>query len=83
MTRTSILAGLTALLLFGCSDAASTELPESGATTGEEASVCEPGADQTCNDNAAISSLHGACQPNRTCLCNPGIDKNPATGRCL
>lgn len=73
---------LAALCLFGCGDAASTEPPESGASAGDEAAVCEPGADQTCNDNPAISSLHGTCQPDGSCLCNPGVEKSPATGRC-
>jgi len=44
--------------------------------------ACEPGVDQTCNDNPAISSLHGTCQDDGTCLCNSGFTPNPDTGRC-
>jgi len=75
---------LAALVLLGCSDAAErTETPESAASAGGEAAVCEPGADQTCNDDPAISSLHGACRQDGTCLCNEGVAKNSETGRCL
>ncbi|HEY0709368.1 MAG TPA: carbohydrate binding domain-containing protein, partial [Polyangia bacterium] len=45
--------------------------------------VCTPGADQTCNDNPAISSLHGMCTPAGICVCQPAYAKNPATGKCL
>jgi hypothetical protein len=45
--------------------------------------VCTPGADQTCNDNPIISSLHGMCTPSGTCVCRPEYAKNPATGKCL
>lgn len=45
--------------------------------------VCTPGADQTCNDNPAISSLHGMCTPASVCVCRPQYAKNPATGKCL
>jgi hypothetical protein len=44
--------------------------------------ACEPGVDQTCNDNPLISSLHGTCQDDGTCLCNSGFTPNPDTGRC-
>lgn len=39
--------------------------------------------DQQCNDNPAISSLHGECTPDLTCACKPGFAKNPLSGRCL
>jgi hypothetical protein len=45
--------------------------------------ICTVGADQTCNDNLAISSLHGHCTDIGTCVCNVGAGINPATGRCL
>jgi hypothetical protein len=45
--------------------------------------VCTLGADQTCNDNPAISSLRGRCTSAGTCVCNAGGALNPATGRCL
>ncbi|MFT3771799.1 MAG: hypothetical protein QM820_40840 [Minicystis sp.] len=44
--------------------------------------VCTPGMDQTCNDLAEISSIHGTCNPNHTCTCKAGFALNPATGRC-
>jgi hypothetical protein len=44
--------------------------------------VCTPGADQTCNDNPALSSIRGQCSPAARCLCPNGI-VNPDTGRCL
>lgn len=44
--------------------------------------VCQPGMDQTCNDNPMISSLHGVCQDDGTCECNDGFPRNPETGRC-
>lgn len=47
------------------------------------APACTFGADQTCNDNPAISSLHGRCTPAATCICNSGFALNPSTGRCL
>ncbi len=45
--------------------------------------VCTPGTHQTCNDNPAISSLHGQCLPDGSCACTPPFAKNPETGRCL
>jgi len=42
--------------------------------------VCEPGADQTCNANPAMSSIAGTCNPDGICTCDVWID--PATGRC-
>ena len=44
--------------------------------------VCQPGTDQSCNDDIGSSSLHGTCLPDGTCSCNPGSSKNPDTGRC-
>lgn len=43
--------------------------------------VCEPGADQTCNENPILSSLHGSCTDAGTCVCKVG-EPNPTTGRC-
>jgi hypothetical protein len=50
--------------------------------------ACTYGQDQTCNDNPAISALHGHCVkgmgPTGTwCECNSGFAQNPQTGRCL
>jgi hypothetical protein len=47
------------------------------------APVCTFGMDQTCNDNPLLSSIHGYCQPDGTCICKDGFDKNPVTGKCL
>jgi hypothetical protein len=47
------------------------------------APVCTIGADQTCNDNPIISSLHGHCTAAGTCQCGTGLILNPNTGRCL
>jgi len=52
-------------------------LTDGGATMGG----CRPGQDQTCNENPAISSLRGKCQPDGTCVCASGAP-NPTTGRC-
>jgi hypothetical protein len=45
--------------------------------------ACQPGMDQSCNDNPVISSLHGVCESDGTCTCKAGFAKNPDTGRCL
>jgi hypothetical protein len=44
--------------------------------------VCQPGADQTCNDDPVISSIHGRCRFDGTCECLEGFAPNPETGRC-
>jgi hypothetical protein len=44
--------------------------------------ICTPGADQTCNDNPALSSIRGQCTAAARCLC-PNSLVNPETGRCL
>jgi len=43
-------------------------------------------SDQECNDNPAVSSLHGKCSPHSdesrgVCVCNPGISMTP-NGKC-
>jgi hypothetical protein len=70
------------LAAVACSSTAST--PREAETSGAETApaVCEPGADQTCNDDPTISSLHGECSSDGTCTCHEGIEKNPDTGRC-
>ena len=45
--------------------------------------VCQVGADQSCNDDSLSSALHGTCEPDGTCTCHEGFEKNPETGRCL
>jgi hypothetical protein len=80
------LSSLCFVLLLACSDTAAAP-QEAAATSGDEADAstqaCEPGRDQTCNDDPAISSLHGTCKPDGSCECAAGVEKNPATGRCL
>jgi hypothetical protein len=44
------------------------------------AGTCTVGADQTCNDNPAISSLHGRCVDDGRCVCGPGALL--ASGKC-
>jgi hypothetical protein len=39
------------------------------------------GADQTCNDNLSVSSLHGRCVDNGRCVCNSGFSLL-ASGKC-
>ena len=46
------------------------------------ACVCTYSKDQTCNDSPIVSSLHGKCQTDGTCMCQPGFEKNTATGKC-
>jgi len=75
----------------GCAPSASVEVmtcdcPDGGCFrpgVGCMGSACTPGQDQTCNDNAAISSLRGTCLANQTCECGVDSAKNPATGRCI
>jgi hypothetical protein len=52
--------------------------------TAEDGGVgsCTFGADQTCNDNAAVSALWGSCGADGTCSCHSGFEVNPNTGRC-
>jgi hypothetical protein len=48
------------------------------------ANVCTVGADQTCNDNIAINSIHGTCLTGGRCACNAGFGSTlvPASGKC-
>jgi hypothetical protein len=73
---------IVSVLLFACSRS-HAPLKTSSTSGHEGARVCEPGRDQTCNDDPAISSLHGTCKPDGRCECLAGIEKNAATGRCL
>ena len=47
------------------------------------AAVCTPGANQSCNDNPIVSSIHGTCTAAGACQCGTGFILNPNTGRCL
>lgn len=44
---------------------------------------CTPGADQSCNSNPALSSLHGACGPDGKCVCAAPFTLDGSTGKCL
>lgn len=53
-----------------------------GDAAGSGGAVCTFGADQTCNDNPALSSIHGRCTDAGVCACSDaGV--NPDSGRCL
>ena len=43
--------------------------------------ICTVGADQTCNDNLAISSIHGRCLEGGRCVCT-GTYKLLTSGKC-
>lgn len=51
--------------------------------TDDVIAVCTPGADQTCNHDPRVSSLHGHCEDDGTCTCGEGFPKDPGSGRCL
>jgi hypothetical protein len=61
-----------------CSCGAGCFLPGYGCVG--PASTCTVGADQTCNDNLAISSIHGRCVADGRCVCAPGALL--ASGKC-
>ncbi|MFO0679284.1 MAG: hypothetical protein U0169_22340 [Polyangiaceae bacterium] len=43
---------------------------------------CQYGADQTCNEDPAISSIHGRCKTDGLCECDDASRLSVATGRC-
>lgn len=49
---------------------------------GPPAPVCTVGADQTCNDNPATSSIHGHCTDAGVCVCGDA-GRNRDSGRCF
>jgi hypothetical protein len=55
--------------------------PDGGAD-GQTGAICTPGADQSCNDNPALSSIHGHCTDAGACECGSYV-QNPDSGRCL
>jgi hypothetical protein len=71
------------LQYFASDDACQMVTCDAGATTDASTRVCTPGADQTCNDNPAVSSIHGTCTDAGTCICNVGAGHNPESGKCL
>jgi hypothetical protein len=46
------------------------------------AGVCTVGADQTCNDDPSISSIHGQCVADGRCSCNLSVGPLLASGKC-
>jgi NAD-dependent dihydropyrimidine dehydrogenase PreA subunit len=78
--RAAMLAFACASLL-GCSGGGSGDHDSDASTSMPPAKVCTFGADQTCNDNPLISSLHGTCQADGTCVCQLGFAKT-VSGRC-
>jgi hypothetical protein len=61
---------------------AGLEPSDGGSPTALPSAVCTPGADQTCNDDLTISSLHGRCNPDSTCTCGQSFAKSSSTGKC-
>jgi len=46
------------------------------------AGICTVGADQSCNDNLAVSSFHGTCLAGGRCACHPGFTLITPSGKC-
>lgn len=44
--------------------------------------VCTVGADQTCNDDLTINSIHGTCVTGGRCECSAGFTLVPTSGKC-
>ncbi len=69
---------ISSITLFGCdSDNDSGNMTESG-----NGDICKFGQDQSCNDDLAISSIHGICNSDSTCQCLDGFVLNTETGKC-
>ena len=82
------LLGISGLLCFpACGSDVAVGGPLSSAGNGGSVAgasgtaACTFGADQSCNDDPTISSLHGHCTAAGTCECNGGIPPGPS-GRC-
>jgi hypothetical protein len=89
LMRRSLVHALLVIVLAACADkpTTSSQAARSVADTAKPNAApppktCTPGADQTCNDDPAMSSLHGACNPDGTCTCGAGFERNPQTSRC-
>jgi hypothetical protein len=67
------------------SDALASDVAKADAFLGdgpvEHLLPCGPGGGG-CNDDPAVSSIWGTCQPDGTCACTAGFVINPSTGRC-
>ncbi|HEX6271420.1 MAG TPA: hypothetical protein VFZ53_00200 [Polyangiaceae bacterium] len=56
------------------------ESPATQKPTGKRA-PCTLGADQTCNEDPAVSAIWGRCTESGTCECKPGFELGPS-GYC-
>ena len=78
--------GMIALLGFndGCTQINPQSCQDGGADANRDArgSACTPGANQSCNDNPAISSIRGTCTDAGTCICNNDASPVASSGRC-
>jgi hypothetical protein len=75
--RVFALSGHDLRALIAAAAAAPSFLAPAGGT------ACTPGANQTCNDDPRLSSLHGTCTAAGRCVCGANYELNPMTGRCL
>jgi hypothetical protein len=84
-------AGLVCWLAAGCGSSSHGAVLDAGHGDAGQRDVgaqppvphCMFGADQSCNDNPALNSLHGTCNQDGTCTCHAPFGKSPTTGRCL
>ena len=67
---------------FVTADANDAPEPSDANDAADAAPICTPGQDQTCNDNPILSSLHGHCTDERTCVCKNDAAPNTTSGRC-
>ncbi|MEO8878635.1 MAG: hypothetical protein ABI461_23800 [Polyangiaceae bacterium] len=79
-----------ALAMFGGCQPTPAELPQRApipepampsTPAAPAARTCTVGQDQTCNENPAMSSLHGKCSTAGTCECITPFTK-ASSGRC-
>jgi hypothetical protein len=75
MKRASLAMCWSACVVLGLGCSGGSDDDDSDAGKAPPAKVCEFGADQTCNDNPIISSLHGVCHKDGTCECHLGFAK--------
>jgi hypothetical protein len=66
---------------------ATPETPEPAATEAAEPprskrAPCTLGADQSCNDDPAVSALWGRCTELGVCECKPGFERSPTSDLC-
>jgi hypothetical protein len=60
--------------------------PEPGAEPAQpprsKRAPCILGADQSCNEDPAVSALWGRCTELGVCACNPGFERSPTSDLC-